>query len=249
MYLTRSFDELGHAQYFLNGGIRIKSLADYRKEEEEAMRSGRADPNEGSYLFQGSKEVNITLTPENGEPMPIDFIRAKITDNNLNTWHILSTFAGYPRPGDPKILTDTALENIRRFPTRKLSSAFGSYTALIHNISSFQERLIQYCERTGYGFTCGFVTYINPEIDNITPDRNNPLKPIFHKYNDFQWQQEYRIAIEPNHEQRGPLRFDIGDISDLAVIVPTESISIDAAVSNDELKVNIKTGERLSEAH
>ena len=53
MYLTRSFEELEHAQYFLSGGIRIKSFADYRKEEEEAMKSGRADPNEGSYLWQG----------------------------------------------------------------------------------------------------------------------------------------------------------------------------------------------------
>ena len=245
MYLTRSFEELEHAQYFLNGGIRIKSFADYRKEEEETISSGRSDPNEGSYLWQGSSGVKLTVTSKGGEPIPVKFHRLRSKDNILSTWHILSTFAGYPRPGDPKILTDTALENIRRFPATELSSAFGGYTVFIHDFDMFEERVIQYCERNGYGFKSGFVTYIDPKIDNITPDENNLLKPIFHKYNDFRWQQEYRIAIEPNHEQRGPLKFNIGDISDLALVVPTDSIRIDAVVVNEELRVNVKTGELI----
>ena len=248
MYLARSFEKLEHAQYFLNGGIRIRSFAYYRKLEEEAIKHGRSDPNEGSYILQSGKGVKFTVASKGGEPIPIDIVRVTSADNLLNAWHIFSTFAGYPRPGDPKILTDTSLQNIRRFPERRLSSAFGNYTVLIHNIGPFQDRLIKYCKRSGYGFRDGLVTYVDPKIDNITPDRNNLLKPIFHKYNDFQWQQEYRVAIEPNHEQKGPLKFDIGDLTDFAFIVRTESISVNASVVCNELRVKIKTGEWLNDA-
>ena len=227
----------------------MNNLAYFRDlEERQAEKAGRADSNEGSYIHQGRHLSSMVLSVNGQDHVipPSDIVKISTHTNVLDAWHIFSVFAGYPRPGDPKVITVESLARITTFPAQRLSCEFGDYTVLIHNIQPFLDRIQAYCVDSGYGLQTGFVTYIDPDRDSVTAARDNLLKPIFHKYNIFEYQQELRIAVLPTHEQASPLILDIGDISDLAVMVETGSIRVKASVDNDTLNVRIRTGPLLS---
>ena len=249
MYLAKCVDCLEYAQALLKGRVYMNNLAYFRDvEERQAEKAGRADSNEGNYIYQGRHLSNVVLSVNGQDRVipPSDIVKVSVHTNVLDAWHILSVFAGYPRPGDPKVITDESLARIKNFPGQRLSCEFGNYTVFIHNIQPFLDRVQSYCLDNGYGLRTGFVTYIDPARDSVAPTRDNPLKPIFHKYNIFAYQQEFRIAVLPTHEQESSLILDIGDISDLATIVETSSIRIKASVENDTLNVAIQTGPLLS---
>ncbi len=249
MYLAKCVGCLDHARDLLKGRVYMNNPAYFRDlEERQAEKAGRADSNEGSYIYQG-RHLSRMVISVNGQDRvipPSDIVKVSTHANVLDAWRVFSVFAGYPRPGDPKVVTDESLARITTFPAQRLSCEFGDYTVLIHNIQPFLDRVQAYCVDSGYGLRTGFVTYIDPDRDSVTPARDNPLKPIFHKYDIFAYQQEIRIAVLPTHEQESPLILDIGDISDIAAVVETGSIRVNASVDNDTLNVRIRTGPLLS---
>ena len=160
----------------------MNNLAYFRDlEERQTEKAGRADSNEGSYICQGRHTSSMVLSVNGQDHVipPSDIVKISTHTNVLDAWHIFSVFAGYPRPGDPKVITDESLARITTFPAQRPSCEFGDYTVLIHNIQPFLDRVQAYCVDRGYGLQTGFVTYIDPDTDSVTAARDNPLSRYF----------------------------------------------------------------------
>ena len=94
------------------------------------------------------------------------------------------------------------------------ASSFGRYAVVILDVQEFIRRLKKAVNKAGYSLSHSPVKYYNPAIGIHT--NLATLEPIFTKRDDYQEEQEYRIAIDRGLAVPTPLKLEIGSIHDIA---------------------------------
>lgn len=92
---------------------------------------------------------------------------------------------------------------------------------LIFNVIDFLDRLEKAIKRAGLSGKSGFINYRNLSLPKIV-DGELILDDTFTKDNRFKKQSEYRIELFKQSEE--PFVLEIGDISDIAVVLEVEQI-------------------------
>jgi len=104
-------------------------------------------------------------------------------------------------------------------PNRVMS--FGHYAVVILDVYEFIRRVKETVNKAGYRLSYKSVEYNSPAEGIHT----NPatLEPIFTKRNDYQEEQEFRVAIDRSLAVPTPLKLDIRPIHDLAKLLVWET--------------------------
>ena len=102
-------------------------------------------------------------------------------------------------------------------------ASLGEHAIIITNIPEFLRRISVAAEQGGYGLRRGLVTYYDPEVS--TPTAGSDIESIFHKRKEYEYQSEFRIAVDARLNEPTPLILCIGDISDIAFLMRTAEIN------------------------
>ena len=207
--LMKTYAEKRHALAFMQGTMFANSLSHFKQLEE---RDVRRDTEEGIMTMPLTDGFKLEIT-SNAIDMPMVLNRDDLAEPptlrpnwfdpiNLFCMHLIN----FHREGN----TDTL-----KIPTR--ATAFGRHAVVILDVSEFIRRVRQAVGGAGFGLRYKPVEYYDP----ATGIHTNPatLEPIFTKRNDYQEEQEFRIAIDRRLAVPTPLELDIGPISDIAELI------------------------------
>ncbi len=108
-------------------------------------------------------------------------------------------------------------EQLSRLPN------FGSHVLLIKNGNEFVERVKNGLLNAGYGYTRDFVQYYDGNIpQHMQEVAKDYMRIAFWKRQKYAYQQEYRILAHAQVEDH--LCVDIGDLSDITLLMPTSDL-------------------------
>ena len=226
-FLAKFFEKKEWADEFLQGKLFLNSLR-YFKEIEG--KDGRGDDNEGAIFFSLEDSI-LTLGPT--DPGTGDVSEVTITKNDLAApmsmhpyWYdhinLLCMYACHT--GDFQHISDDNINDFRKhieIPEECVS--LGEYAIIINDGPEFLRRTRAAAELKGYRFWKGLVTYHYPEAG--TPTTGTGIEPIFHKLKEYEYQSEYRIAVDAHLDEPTPKKLSIGDISDIAFLMRTSEIN------------------------
>ena len=87
----------------------------------------------------------------------------------------------------------------------------------------FFRRIRVAAEQAGHGICGELVKYYDPDVG--APTTRSYLESVFHKRKEYEYQSEFRIAVDASMSEPTPLRLGIGDISDIAFLMRTSEIN------------------------
>lgn len=108
----------------------------------------------------------------------------------------------------------------------KLREEFGGYThALVIEPENFTKRLIEECEKQNIHPNLDFVKYYDPKINQGERVNDfNTIKSVFWKNDSFKNQKEFRVAFGNKHIESGQVLMNLGDISDISIMVDINTL-------------------------
>ena len=228
-FLLKIFAEKQHADKFLRGEMYANRLSWFKKIEDS---DGRGDEYEGAVMLQRDNLV-IHLTASDGETG--EFLsESTITKDDLaappvmqsavfDNLNLFCMYAGHSRDFQPK--TDDPLQELQKhieMPEDCLH--LGRYAVGIKDASEFLRRIQVAAKREGYSICRGLVEYYDPEVG--TPLEPLTIKTAFRKRDKFAPQREYRFVIDTGTTGSDAITLNIGDITDIAVLLDTSDITI-----------------------
>lgn len=209
--------ELQHARDFLDGRLYLRKLRYFCSLEEDS--DGRGDRHEGvSHVFQPHEGLIIRF----GEiEIPYTDLAGAVTlqlDETLDA-HVLCLYAG--TSGDFEGLSEENLDAFRaHMEVPDQCREMGPHVVLIHNVTEFQNRLIEAGKRDGFRkMNAGLVQY----YDEGSHSGEIP-QPGFWKPRRFEWQRERRFLFDTRGRLSDPGRLDVGNLSDIAAIVDVSAL-------------------------
>ncbi len=104
----------------------------------------------------------------------------------------------------------------------KRNKEFGKFCVYIYDINSFLERIVKKIEELSIVCHYQKITYIekNKEYSQID---NNQI--VFTKFNEFDYQKEFRIIIDTKMVENKPYELVIGDLNDIATPTSIDNIN------------------------
>ena len=229
VFLAKVFREAKHAEDFLNGKMHWNSLAYFKRIEDGGV---RGDEDEGAIMLQ-REGLTIELTA--GE---IDTIRT--SGHELTSplvmrpkWfdhiNVFCMYAGHT--GALKSISEqNVLELKKQLAIPDDCAQLGKYAVLITNVREFLGRVKAGAKRQGYGVCGGLVRYYDPQVGS--PPTKSEIETIFTKRKEYEYQKEFRIAIDTGARAGNPVTLCIGKIHDIALPISTSDI-------NRQLRVRI----------
>lgn len=222
------FENLNHAERFIEGQLHMKKVR-YFQEYKDKNGELRGDKYEG---------VKSILHPKNMKDVYID--DKKIVDSKsldpLITYdnNTLNKNAYCMYSLSSKGFTSISSENINEFKKaleiHEKCFGLGSHCVVIKNITEFIKRIKKSLTKVNLGYKIRPVEYFNErDINGYLPSKDLG----FQKRNMFSIQNEYRILLDRAEE--GPYNLEIGNISDIAVIMKPQDV-------NKGLKVILPNG-------
>ena len=207
--LMKTYTEKRHALAFIQGTMFANSLSHFRQLEE---RDVRRDTEEGIITMPLTEGIKLELT-SNAIDGPIVLNRDDLVEPptlrpnwfnavNLFCMHMID----FHREGNAGIL---------KIPFR--ATSFGRYAVVILDVGEFISRVKRAVDRTGYRLSYGQVQYYDSAIGIHTSPTT--LEPIFTKRNDYQGEQEFRIAVDRRLAVPTPLELEVGPLSDIAELI------------------------------
>ena len=236
LFLAKFFENEEYAGDFLQGKLFLNSLRYFKKIEGE---DGRGDQNEGAIVYPLDGSI-FTLRFENEETGEVSEVT--ITKDDLAApiitrpyWYdhinLLCMYACHS--GDFQHISDDNINDFRKqieIPEECVN--LGEHAIVITNCQEFPRRVSAAAELNGYGLCTGLVTYYDPEVG--TPTIRTEIETVFHKQKEYQYQSEFRIAVDAHLSEPTFLRLSIGDISDIALRMRTSEI-------NQKMKVEARS--------
>ena len=220
------FGQKEHLETLLNGQLYLKSIRHFKENGKDSI--GRYDKNENLTDVWRQPHFKGKLLFDNIEIATIGNMNIYIPEHDKDLFTHISSFClpdiNFNKRGINKLI-DSRMQG------------FGDYVLLIHNVPKFQKLVID-------------ASYKHPEISKTTMNKVNYVDKenfhgsvnIFSKFNDFDWQQEYRIAIRNLEKfEEDHLFLNIGDISDIAILLKTEDLGFEYYLTI-ESNVNIYLG-------
>ncbi len=218
-FLAKVFQEQDHANEFISGRLFANRLS-YFKRVEDA--EGRGDPREGAILPPLDR---LTITLEGKDPRTGSVEEITITGHDLEAppvivprWfdHI-NLFCMYAAHSGG--LHGISLDNLRDLRKQveipESYAKLGKHAVVIIDNPEFIRRVKVAAQREGYGICCALVSYYDPDV-GTAPVRSQ-LETIFTKSKVFEYQREFRLAINTGSLGCEPIVLDIGQIDDIAV--------------------------------
>ena len=209
-FLVKTYAEKNHAEAFIQGTMFANPLSHFKKLEDGNV---RRDSEEGIVTMPLTEGFKAEISPSGfGQRivMTRDDLAAPLTIQprwfdtiNLFCMHIVETER---KEGDTWVL---------KMPTR--ATSFGRHAVVIWAVAEFIRRVKEATVRSGYQLGYGPVKYYDPTI-GIHTDLST-LEPVFTKRNDYQEEQEFRMAIARPLVVPTPLELNIGSIQDITQLV------------------------------
>jgi hypothetical protein len=126
--------------------------------------------------------------------------------------------------GDFQSISDDNIDDFRKqLEISEECASLGEHAIIITNRQEFLRRISVAAEEGGYRICGGLVTYYDPMVG--TPTTHSGIKSVFHKRKEYQYQSEFRIAVDTHVYEPTSLRLSIGDISDIASLMRTSEIN------------------------
>ncbi|MGE7662987.1 hypothetical protein ACQKL6_14980 [Peribacillus sp. NPDC097197] len=193
-----------------NGELYTRPIQQFRNIDDTAE-SLRRDKYEGATkVYNSGVTVNITNT-ETNETLVIDEESGllEITEHRERKANIYCMTAMTSKLGFDFF-------NYQDYLKLDLLRQFGPYSVIIRDVQSFIERIESAIKKDDNlkGFQRGLVDYVDVKAVNGEYFAFN--KPIEYSY---QW--EYRFLIKPQIYTDNPIHLKIGNISDIAMLIPT----------------------------
>ena len=226
VFLAKVFSEPQHADDLIKGKLYANTLRYFRNIEGDPT---RGDPEEGAIMPQ-LEDLAFELTSTNPTTGEVDKIT--ITKDDLAAppairprwFEHINLFCMYAaRTGQ---FTTVSEQNITDFQKQlempEDCQQFGNHAVLIKNPRKFIRRIHLSGEKKGYKVHSGLVQYYDPEIG--TPPIHSPIQTLFLKRRMYEYQKEWRIAIDTGTTENRRIIFDIGGIEDIAVRISTPDL-------------------------
>ncbi len=204
--LMKTYAEKRHALAFIQGTMFANPLSYFKQVEERDI---RRDTEEGIMTMPLTEGFKLEIT-SNAIDRPIVLNRDDLAEPPTlrpNWFNAINLFCmhmvNFHRDGNTGIL---------KVPSR--ATSFGRYAVVILDVGEFIRRVKKAVDRAGHRLSYKQVEY----YDSATGIHTSltTLGPIFTKRNDYQEEQEFRIAIDRRLAVPTPLELDIGPISDIA---------------------------------
>jgi hypothetical protein len=225
--LVKFFSELDHAQHFLDGGLFMRRLAYFRRQEDA---EGRWDSTEGVWAWLQKQGLQIQMNvpavgainiTERDLAAPVSMSLGEPDD-----FYIYCMYAYYLEealPGDD--LRDVYgedrladLEAALQVDPRCLR--FGPH-AVVVPWGPFMERIKQAARSQSLRLRAGLVRYYDDEVFN----GEFKLEDIpFRKQKRFEYQREFRICVQTLDRSPMPRTFNIGSLRGLGGYMPSEHV-------------------------
>lgn len=190
---------------------------------------------EGNKII-GDKEEGLSLH------LQPDDITVKIDDHIIDNEDIVSPIS-VRRYKDQNanifcmyaISLKEVVENNFEFKLDRRVKQFGDKCLVIMNGEEFVNRIKKAVKKinskaTWYEKEMGLVEYV--ERDNF-----HGQVGVFKKFNEYEYQNEFRIALRVSKElrgEKGEFKLEIGDISDISIICDTDEIEAEIDIKHDE---------------
>ena len=204
-----------YAKEFLKGSLHANSLKFFRDLEEDG---NRADRLEGGMWFPEDFSISIgnftnKITPYDVEEPPIAF---PAWTSNLNIFCMYALHFDNPE----ELSIDDSSEGRRITLPDACIKEFGEFAVAIKNVTEFQKRVLDAVKREYVlgnisRFRSHYVEYRPPLV--FQSDDPNDFKLAFRKGEELSYQREYRFAFQSTKPAGGPIKLNIGDISDIAI--------------------------------
>lgn len=204
------------------GKIYAKTLGYYRKREEE---TGDCEVGDKYEAMIHINEATIYF-PDTGETVAVNDDLLKTSESND---FVFCMFGVYPKKEKFRF-TDKQKEKML---------SFGDTALIVLDHDEFISRVKVAAEKAGYKVYFKPVQYYDPNIDggNMLFSLLDGMWNIaFWKRDSYTYQQEVRFVFTPSDENIDHIELDIGDISDITVIISAKSALsaiVEKAVSSE----------------
>ena len=246
IYLAKIFREAKHAHDFLKGKLYANGLAYFKRIEDDP----RGDEDEGAIMpKRDGLTIELTATQTTGEVCRIrtsgDELASPLVIRPRWFDHI-NVFCMYA--GHPGEFSSISEQNVREFKKQiEIPENFenlGRHAVVIRNTREFIRRVRLEAERKGYGICDRLVRYYDAEVG--TPLTRSNIETIFLKRKDYEYQKEFRFAIDTGAAGCSPVTLCIGGIEDIAVGMAASDINKRLRVRTDPShdSVSIMVGNR-----
>ena len=226
-FLVKIFEEKEYADDLLRGNLFVNRLSYFKKIEAS---DGRSDKDEGAimlsldgaYITMESRDENtgetqqFTISQEDLAAPPV--LRPQWFDH-------INVYCMYAGQGTSlKCLTPDDVEDFRKqLELPEDAENLGVHAVVITNVPEFIKRVRVAASHKRYGITYKSVKYYDAEIGS--PPISSNLETIFTKRKEFEYQREFRIAINTGTIGCDSITFDIGSIDDIAYYTDTADIN------------------------
>lgn len=219
------------AEDFIKGEMHLNRLSVFKKMEELYQKDGRPDAHEavamwwqphGFYMTMNVPRVGSAVITEKDLAAPTSMSFEHHDHFYVLCLHSIYT-SGLPISGDKLRLEGPGLiDEIRRqIQIDPRCFRFGSHAVLI-NARPFMKRLTTVLRQESRKFTHNLVHY----YDETTFNGEIPQgRILFSKQKRFEYQREFRIAVEPIILGTDPLIVNIGHISQFAGKAPSHKLN------------------------
>lgn len=226
-FLAKVFQQSEHTDAFLRGEMFANRLSYFKKIEGH---DGRGDENEGAIMPQIDNLIlklesmdlktggidGVTLTADDFSAPPI------IHPGWFDHINIFCMYAAYI-DGVQGISSDGLQEFKSRLEIPTGYSMLGKHAVVVTNTTEFLRRVKLAADRAGYGIGGKLVRYFDPAVG--TPLSRWDVETIFTKRTEYEYQREFRLAINTRTNGCCPVILHIGAIKDIATRIDTDEIN------------------------
>ena len=232
-FLAKFFREKEHANDFIRGQLFANRISYFKRIEGH---DGRGDEDEGAIMSKNDGlTLELTATDvETGEVVSKHTLYGTelaapliLRPERFDHVNVFCMYAGHSG-GFQSISADNAQDLKKQLEIPKACTALGKYAVVITNTVEFIRRVEVAAERKGYGICKGLVKYYDPEVG--TPPVRSEIETIFTKRKEYEYQSEFRFAVNTRTMGCDPITLDVGEIDDITVCLDTSDINLQLSV-------------------
>ncbi len=227
LFFVKIYEKEEHADDFVRGSLFANRLRYFKQIEN---RDGRGDKYEGAIVpkLDGLCFTLSCTDTHTGEVTEIiipkdDFAGPPIIlprwFDHINLFCMYSGHSG----GTEKISADNLQCLKKQLEIPEDCTKLGRYAVLIKNPKEFIRRVRFGAKREKYRICWRLVRYYDPEVG--TPRLESSLDSIFSKSKGYEYQREFRFAIDNGSEGRNHIILDIGEIDDITMCMDSREIN------------------------
>jgi len=211
--LIKFMDE-SRVDSFVNEGLLYMNNIGYFREYEDSDIALRADVDEGLLASYQSDAVSIHI---DGHELEETIGNIRLRYNHEDETNIYSM----TKISDGHILEagDDGLFLSKKF------EGFGSHAVVVggNNITEFEARLSSALSSSGNIYTPRKDQIMAMRLNYLNRDDHNGRMDVFQKFNEYEWQHEWRIAFKQK-DNIGAYPLKIGDLSDITQVRKTKDL-------------------------